>query len=122
MANNDPLENNELTDEQAWKAYKDECQRMEDRNREWRIRWPNHCRECGGWGRFYEPGRLSGPPENCYPPEEWPCEHRAENICHRCGGELENIDDNLKNEYDWKSAWPKCKVCGWQFDDGLHCA
>lgn len=64
---------------------------------DWRNRWPNHCRECGGWGR------VASPDEDfiCYAYYDW-------RICHRCGrnGLLED-------------GTGPCKVCGWNYDDGL---
>lgn len=75
----------------------------------WQKKWPNHCKNCGGWGSFYYRG------SRMEPPSADPCEAKPYGLdhCHRCGGELEGL------EYEDDSIVPKCKVCGWQYDDGV---
>jgi hypothetical protein len=82
-----------------------------EEHKAWAERWPNFCIHCGGWGYFFYPGKLSGPPENCYPDEQEPCYHLPEGACHRCG----KPDGYSDPEFEGP-----CKHCGHQYDDGLR--
>lgn len=81
-------------------------------NNKWTEKWPNYCRDCGGWGGFTIPGVYSGPPERCYPEDFDLCNALPEDRCHRCSGELQAQKDGVQPG--------PCKTCGWNFDDGLR--
>lgn len=68
----------------------------------WRLRWPNHCRECGGTGGT---SYLAGYEE---PAGFDPCAAEPVEKCHRCG----------ENGLDQDGAGP-CTACGWNYDDAL---
>jgi len=98
-----------VTDWQAdSKAEREYYEQLEREQIAWKLRWPGHCPKCGGWGMFFVPGKLTGPPENCYPDESYPCEHLSDDKCHRCGGHL--IEDNGN---------AVCDQCHWSFNDGI---
>lgn len=74
---------------------------------EWRTKWPNHCKSCGGWGgsAYTEMhGFKGGSGETIADP----CGALPETACHRCGA-----PDGLTAD----SEGP-CRHCGWNFDDG----
>jgi hypothetical protein len=54
-------------------------------NQAWRDRWPNHCRECGGWGgTTFQQSHPYGA-GSAYETLWEGCEALEPAICHRCG-------------------------------------
>lgn len=77
--------------------------------------WPDYCRNCGGWGMFFYPGKYSGPPERCYPDDQEPCEALADDQCHRCSAHA--VDLKTIDQYEELV----CRACGWICgQDGLR--
>lgn len=71
----------------------------------WRDKWPNHCKQCHGWGGFsFYQSHGPGPSEQMFDTcDAYDNFHR----CHRCG-EL-----GLTADGDGP-----CSHCGWNYDDG----
>jgi len=89
--------------EQNWAQYA--AQRTEEA-KQWRAKWPNHCKHCVGWGgsAYSENHGIPGPGETIFDP----CGAIEDpTICHRCG------EKGLTED----SEGP-CTKCGWNFDDG----
>ena len=87
----------------------------ERHNKEWIEKWPNYCRQCGGWGLFLVRGKYSGPPEHCYPEESYPCEGLSDDQCHRCGAHAVDFK-TIGNQEELV-----CRACGWICgQDGLR--
>lgn len=101
--------------EKYYEQEKQYWQEVADYNREWETKWPNYCKACNGWGSIYTPGKYSGPYDQCYPETVDECSAMWESSlgerCHRCLGELTEATEDQQ---------PKCKVCGWSYDDGLR--
>jgi hypothetical protein len=74
-------------------------EQLEKAMTEYKAKWPNHCKVCGGWGMFYfiEHGERL----------EEPCENLPDGTCHRCG-----LPDTVSEN-------KPCSNCGWYFDDGI---
>jgi len=93
--------------------------RYEDAVEAYRKKWPDHCKNCGGWGGFYgeydpSPAGVSLSPGHMT--EFDPCpECMEEGICPRCGEKV----------WDWnevaEDAQGPCSNCGWTEgeDEGL---
>lgn len=84
--------------------------------KEYKNKWPNYCRSCGGWGGsvFYQ----SHPYGSTYANEEmWdPCTDCIEDgKCPRCGWEMP------EDEFEETLEFGVCRKCGWREDkpDGL---
>jgi len=79
---------------------------IEKQVEEWLKRWPNHCKECGGWG-----GKPIGFDlcESIVPPFD-----EAE-VCHRCGERgLDEIGQGPCTKCGWDdcrmSHYPNCRI------------
>jgi len=72
-------------------------------------KWPNYCRECSGWGGFYETG-CSVPYGSTYvdlPGSTEPCpDCQEEGKCPRCMTDMDVSEE--------ENACPKC---GWKWGD-----
>lgn len=71
----------------------------------WKVRWPNHCKACGGWGVFHYATADTG--------ETTPtlCDALPAGTCHRCGDPQGlDPDDEVR---------APCRSCGWNHDDGV---
>lgn len=75
---------------------------------EWKEKWPNHCKACGGWGQssvYWDNHGVPGSGEPCCDT----CEAIEDyTICHRCG------EHGLSEDGEGP-----CSKCGWNYDDGL---
>jgi hypothetical protein len=80
------------------------CRAVEARNAQWTETWPNHCRQCGGWGATGTGSTWADPGDSSDP-----CDALPETTCHRCGEDGLDEDGN-----------GPCTRCGWNFDDGLQ--
>jgi len=75
---------------------------------EWVLKWPNHCKACGGWGgsTFLQshPYGMGSASESLF--EQCSAIEKYE-TCHRCGQDGLTEDGN-----------GPCRFCGWDYDDG----
>ena len=95
----------ELSEQKAWDSYYSE---IEQKNEEFKAKWPNYCKKCGGWG-MHSYTEMHGFNYGCGEQMAEPCECVEEGICPRCGKEA-GFDDEGQGP---------CQHCGWNYDDGL---
>jgi len=78
-----------------------------DFNAYYRRRWPNHCKECGGWGEWYSMGSWNDPPDG------GPCKCVENGICPRCASARLRYNEPTDEDY--------CLDCGYRgsVDKGL---
>lgn len=91
---------------------REEGQAIAKHNKEWRVKWPNHCEACGGWGGQHyaydpSPAGVGLSPGCMYDVDV--CEALPPKTCHRCG------EAGLDEDGDGP-----CSNCGWNYDDGLR--
>ena len=96
-----------------------ECQEGQRREQEWLTQWPNHCKECRGFGEFtsnYDPIGGVGSLSSGYYLWREPCEACTyQGICPRCGkAGLSNVDEGRGDDI---GAGP-CTECGWDYPMG----
>ena len=94
-----------------------ECKQAQSEYEEYKrgfIRtFPNYCRNCNGWGGFYDPGISGGPPDAWEPPSFDPCD-KCEGKCPCCGYEYKSDQDyEIFIEGD-----SKCPICSFNFLNG----
>lgn len=91
---------------------KEETEKRDALISQWLTDWPNHCRQCGGEGKFIEefdpspPGVSLG--SGTYKDEYLCGDCTACGICARCG----------RQGLEKGGAGP-CPHCGWNYDDSL---
>jgi hypothetical protein len=101
----------DLEESDKEKAYwEDAYKEIEKHNEEFRKKFPNHCKDCGGWGLHAY--TQSHPYGMTYASEELvdPCECTESGKCPRCGHE-----DALGEEGEGP-----CPNCQWNYDDGIQ--
>jgi hypothetical protein len=81
---------------------------MEEQNFQFQSKWPNYCRACGGWGGATDYQSVPWGSTTASTPIFEVCDALPETQCHRCG------QHGLGEGGDGP-----CKVCGWDYDDGL---
>lgn len=79
---------------------------------EFTAKWPNHCKECGGWGMHSFTQRHPYGMGTASEELQEPCEGMKECRCHRCGENAMTLLPNLE-------FTGPCQNCGWNFDDGV---
>jgi hypothetical protein len=85
---------------EAFEKYYEEVKKGIDA---FKVRWPNHCTLCGGWGMFYWRENHERGYSEMF---EEPCENLPEGSCHRCG------------HANTVSEGKPCSNCGWYYNDG----
>lgn len=88
-----------------WKDYSDNINEI---NEEFRSKWPNHCKDCGGWG-LHSFTEMHGFNHGSGEEITDPCECTENGKCPRCGKE-----DALDEE-----GQGPCPKCNWNYDDGI---
>lgn len=74
----------------------------------WRLRWPNYCRACGGWGgASFQQGHPYGA-TTAYETLFDPCDAKDATVCHRCG--YQGFDEDHNGPCFW---------CKHEDDDGI---
>jgi len=92
------------SDDEAFEAFEEYCDEQVKANEAWKLRWPNHCKNCEGAGGFPIPQTYWDPPDYDI------CVCTDKGKCPRC--------------MEW--AWPEdienmdvpCKFCGWNWGHG----
>jgi len=74
---------------------------------EWKQRWPKYCKNCKGYGQFYQASDFYDP--GGIDPCEMCTAHEGDGPhCARCG----------ENGLEEDGSGP-CTSCGWNYDDGI---